>query len=271
MKSSCFGLNTKILMYDGSYKYIQNIKKGDYVLGIDGNRKKVLDTFHDFDDLFEITSKNSNINNKDVKYVVNGRHTLFLKSKLDEIIRIRVKDYLKMGRRWRSKYYLVKNDLELNFQMKSTEDPYDFGCDLILDDNSNHIPEQFKINSRPVRYEFLSGMLSSGGEIIDNRIYLYHPSLSLCKDIQWIARSLGFQAKIRPNKNSINNEYQVIIFGINQAEITCLFSQEDLYFDLFEFSHLYKIKIKYIGEGEYYGISVEDDLFMLNDFDIVVI
>jgi len=41
----CFGPNTKILMSDGTYKFIENVQIGDMVITHEGNTKKVIHTF----------------------------------------------------------------------------------------------------------------------------------------------------------------------------------------------------------------------------------
>jgi hypothetical protein len=154
---------------------------------------------------------------------------------------------------------------------------------LISGDNTTEIPEYFKINSRPVRFELLAGMLSEGGEIKDERVYLYHPNYNFCKEVQWVARSLGLTAKVRKvsdnTKEKIDsNEYQVIIFGKNIAEITFIFSKEEEHYSMFKNSNFFKFRVKYVGEGEYYGIRTESansdteserNLFLLDSFDIV--
>ena len=40
----CLGVNTPVLMYDGTIKMVQNIKVGDMIMGDDSTPRKILST-----------------------------------------------------------------------------------------------------------------------------------------------------------------------------------------------------------------------------------
>ena len=69
----CHGINTPILMYDGSIKMVQDIVVGDVVMGDDSQPRNVLSLGRGVDDLYEV------IPTKGEKYVVNSEHILCLK------------------------------------------------------------------------------------------------------------------------------------------------------------------------------------------------
>lgn len=71
----CFGLNTPILMVDGSIKFIQDIKENDCVMGNDGTSRIVLQTYSGNSDCFLIQQENG------LDYVVNGEHRIVCKIK----------------------------------------------------------------------------------------------------------------------------------------------------------------------------------------------
>lgn len=71
----CFGKNTKVLMFDGTYKYIQDILVGDILMGHDGKERKVILTHNGYDQLYEIKQKYGE------NYIVNSQHILSLKYK----------------------------------------------------------------------------------------------------------------------------------------------------------------------------------------------
>jgi hypothetical protein len=71
-KRRCFKKGTKILMYNGLIKEIENIKIGDEVMGDDSTPRIVKDIHNGYDILYEIT------NRKGDKYTVNGDHILSL-------------------------------------------------------------------------------------------------------------------------------------------------------------------------------------------------
>ena len=68
----CLSKGTKILMFDGEYKLVENIKKGDVVMGDDSTSRTVLDTHHGIDTMYKIT------NQYNESYTVNSQHTLSL-------------------------------------------------------------------------------------------------------------------------------------------------------------------------------------------------
>ena len=68
----CHGIDTPILMYDGTIKMVQDVKIGDIIMGDDSNPRNVLNLGRGEDELYEI------IPNKGEKYVVNSEHILCL-------------------------------------------------------------------------------------------------------------------------------------------------------------------------------------------------
>jgi hypothetical protein len=73
--SGCFDGETIIPLYDGTFKHAKEIKKGDVLIGDDGNKREVLDTVSGFDDMYEVNQSNG------ISYTVNSKHTLLLKAK----------------------------------------------------------------------------------------------------------------------------------------------------------------------------------------------
>ena len=70
----CHGKDTPILMYDGSIKMVQNIKKGELLMGDDSTPRKVLSLARGTDKMYDI------IPVKGDKYTVNQAHILCLKA-----------------------------------------------------------------------------------------------------------------------------------------------------------------------------------------------
>lgn len=87
----CFAKGTKVLMYNGSFKNIEDITVDDAVMGIDSNPRKVLETHSGYDDLYIVHQ------NKGEDYIVNGEHILRLvkrRKQQDSYLEIPVKDVL---------------------------------------------------------------------------------------------------------------------------------------------------------------------------------
>ena len=68
----CHGLDTPILMYDGTIKMIQDVIIGDVVMGDDSNPRNVLSLGQGQDELYDINTNGG-------KYIVNSEHILCLK------------------------------------------------------------------------------------------------------------------------------------------------------------------------------------------------
>ena len=66
----CLGYGTKILMYDGSYKEVQDIVVGDKLMGPDSTPRNVLSTCTGQEEMFEIQQ------NKGINFVCNKSHIL---------------------------------------------------------------------------------------------------------------------------------------------------------------------------------------------------
>lgn len=67
----CFGKDTKVRMYNGSIKKIQNIKVNDLLMGIDSSKRKVLSTHNGTDIMYRISSE------KIEPFTCNSNHLLY--------------------------------------------------------------------------------------------------------------------------------------------------------------------------------------------------
>jgi len=156
----CFALDTPILMHDGTFKKVQDVKVGDIVMGDDSRPRNVLSLGRGEDEMYEVIPK------KGESYTVNSEHILCLKSsgldcvkktknnkyrvqflntktfdsfdrankylnelknkKMDDIIEITVKDYLELPTSIKSKLKGYK--VGVDFPKKEVDfDPYIIG------------------------------------------------------------------------------------------------------------------------------------------------
>lgn len=94
----CLGINTPIMMSDGTFKMVQDIHVGDKLMGDDSTPRNVLSLARGREQMYKISSK------KGDEYIVNESHILSLKSSTDfksnmkkgQIIDISVKDFLEL-------------------------------------------------------------------------------------------------------------------------------------------------------------------------------
>ena len=67
---ACLGKGTNVILFNGTIKTAENIKIGDYSIGDDGTKRKVLEVTSGFSELYEIKQKRGD------SYIVNSNHVL---------------------------------------------------------------------------------------------------------------------------------------------------------------------------------------------------
>ena len=99
----CHGLGTKILMYDGSVKNVEDVVVGDQLMGDDSKPRSVLSLARGRENMYRMNQRNGDA------YTVNESHILSLRmnGRKKGIIDISLKDYFKMGDKWHVKGYKV--------------------------------------------------------------------------------------------------------------------------------------------------------------------
>jgi superfamily II DNA or RNA helicase len=127
----CLGIDTEILMYDGTIKKVQDIQVGDVLMGDDSTPRNVLTLARGREQMYKISNK------KGDTYVCNESHILSLKSssnhskliKKGNIIDISVKDFLNLPKCFHGKGgVLLGYKVPINFEEKNVEfDPYLLG------------------------------------------------------------------------------------------------------------------------------------------------
>lgn len=97
----CLGRDTPVLMYNGEVKFVQNVRRGELLMGPDSKPRTVLSTCTGSEMLYRVTPA------KGDPYVVNESHILSLKTtRYDNVpkgrvVNISVKDYLTKSKYWR--------------------------------------------------------------------------------------------------------------------------------------------------------------------------
>ena len=106
---ACLGHGTKIIMYDGSLKEVQDIVVGDKLMGVDSTPREVLELHSGVDDMYEIQQK------RGITYVANSEHLISLKTRYR-----REKKRIGTGnkRAYIDEYYEKPKDIILNIPVK---------------------------------------------------------------------------------------------------------------------------------------------------------
>lgn len=123
----CLAKNTKVMMFDGGVKNVQDIEKGDLLMGDDSTPREVLTTTKGVDQMFKIT-QSSNFYTSDSTpetYTVNEPHVLSLMKLDGTLVDIPVNEFLKLPNQ--VDYFGYKRGIDFSGQ-KIPFDPYLFGA-----------------------------------------------------------------------------------------------------------------------------------------------
>lgn len=124
----CFKKGTEILMHDGTIKNIEEIKVGEFVLGIDGEPRNVLNCHYGKDNMYEVTQLNG------ISYTVNSKHDLCLKAGKkfrkyvhgDEEV-MEVNKFVSLSKSIQEKFKGYMNDCTYFSHKNTNIDPYILG------------------------------------------------------------------------------------------------------------------------------------------------
>ena len=219
---------TKILCYDGSFKEVQDLRKGDVLMGDDSKPRNVLSCSSGIDMMYKVKQTNG------MDYIVNGLHELCLKMtycakghnyriingrkyRKGDIVEITVQSYMKLSKSQQKalKGYKVGIDFE---ERKVSVEPYILGLSLgypSTNQTNEGIPDMYKINSRTNRLELLAGLIDSNPPQTSQTSQTYATievskhSNKLYKDIHYLVHSLGFYTKT----NEYQKYYLIRIYG----------------------------------------------------------
>ena len=275
----CLGINTQILMYDGSIKNVQDVLVGDLLMGDDSTPRRVKTLARGVEQMYQILDIANN-----EKYIVNKSHILSLKSDIDYDETIKKGSVLDLSI---DEYYLLVNEIEkkdgnllgyrnaIHFKEEETNfDPYAMGFWLGYNKISGNkyisvidrrVPKEYKINSYKKRKRFLQGVICGANE--DNYSNLENtdgiisiPLLGgyplFIEELLFMVRSLGFNA-VFIDKRNINSS--ILIYGEN---IWSMMNDEDTQCS----SQTYDIEVSKLGVDRYYGFEIDGNhRFVLGD------
>ena len=123
----CLGKGTKVLMYDGSLKKVEDVRVGDKLMGDDSTQRNVLSLAQGQEEMYWIRQ------NKGIDYRVNKSHILSLKRSRNEgkhkhgdILNIEVSEYIGKSDKFKSNYKGYK--IAVEFEEKKLDiEPYFLG------------------------------------------------------------------------------------------------------------------------------------------------
>ena len=273
----CFAKGTKILMYNGRVKPVEQIKVGDKVMRPNGGFAVVTSLGRGREQMYEVRSHEKNHDS----FVVNESHILALVNRKGEYENIEVKDYLKLPE-WKRKDEYRGYRVAVDFDEKPLPvEPYFLGL-WVGDGLINHkvIPQYIMYNSREVRLQFLAGLIDSDDHMStvkgkENTLEITTISLRLSNQYVRLLRSLGFRASKTKHMTTCNGKkcssYRVSAYG-DFSVVPCKIprKQRDSK-PLRENPLTFGFDLIPKGEGNYYGFTIDtpDHLFLLGDYTVV--
>ncbi len=225
----CLGKGTKVLMYDGSLKNVEDVTENELLMGDDSTPRKVRSIARGQEKMYWIHQ------NKAISYRVNESHILSLKRSRNEgdhkkgtILNITVKDYLVKSEKFKSNYKGYKVGVEFESKKLPLE-PYYLG--LWIGDGHSYSQRITNIDSEIIEY------LNTYADKLESEVVVYEQenrtnnysiinrnkfiSEEFTTCIQTELRTLGLiQNKHIPNIfliNSIENRLQLLA-GIIDAD-----------------------------------------------------
>jgi replicative DNA helicase len=123
----CLGKGTKVVMFDGTLKNVEDVQAGDLLMGDDSTSRLVMGTTRGQENMYWVHQ------NHGISYRVNESHILSLKRsrnegahKHGEVLNIEIRDYLQKSDKFKSNYKGYKVAVEFPVQNVSV-DPYFLG------------------------------------------------------------------------------------------------------------------------------------------------
>ena len=145
--------------------------------------------------------------------------------------------------------------------------------------NNKHIPMVYKCNSRENRLKLLAGLIDSDGHLNKNGGFDFtNTNEILMNDVIFLAKSLGFSCYKNKkntswtykNEKKYGTAWRIQINGLGLEEIPTLIprkqskSRQQIKDVL-----VTGITVKYIGEGDYYGFTLDgNSRYLIGDFTV---
>ena len=288
----CLGIDTPVMMFDGTVKKVQDIAVGDRLMGDDSSSREVLALGRGCAQMYRVKP-----NEGAEAFTANSDHILTLTSNQQQQLDISIEEFLRLDGTtqrqwqgfqvpvsynftpvevdaWKLGYWLGDGFLSVKdgFECCLKSDPYD----VIQRDK---IPPAFLYNSREIRLEVLAGLLDARG-ILDKSRTSYCVSLKsrrLLEEVIRLARSLGYSAGIakcaesyKVSHNQGDPRYFTFIYGPLLGAIPCREgNKQAISRGVAGSNMLHKLEIESIGTGDYYGFTLDGNgRFLLGDFTV---
>ncbi len=269
----CMGIDTPIMMYDGSIKKIQDVEIGDKLMGDDSTKRNVLSLATGVDHMYDVWYGKH-------KYTVNKDHILCLKTDNGtNVLQIPVSNFINFPDEWKNACLGFKS--KINFPVKKVSNsPFLIGALYAV--GRINIEDEYLYNTLSIRQEVLAGMLSSRGSLVKYKGFdAYSIIISrdklMKKNVLFLLNTMGLFYKVKKYEitdcvDDVKVKYfKIIIHGRNLKEIhnQTIFSAVEIFTSPFSTTDGFKIKVKFAYIGNYYGFCINDNRrYVLEDCSV---
>uniref|UniRef100_A0A6C0F3B4 Helicase ATP-binding domain-containing protein n=1 Tax=viral metagenome TaxID=1070528 RepID=A0A6C0F3B4_9ZZZZ len=171
----CLGIDTPILMYDGTIKLVQNVEVGDVLMGDDSTPRNVLTLARGREKMYRINASDNE------EYTVNESHILSLKANRDygktykegDVHDIAVKDYLQLSKTARS--ILLGYRAQIEYAERPIQaDPYVMGHIMNLNYNLHSGEETSVVTIFRSVYDYIHKVTNLGTTDEEYIVHVLH-------------------------------------------------------------------------------------------------
>lgn len=219
----CLAKGTKVLMFDGTIKPVEEIKIGDSLMGIDSSPRTVWALGHGYDDMYDVIPTKGN------PYTVNSGHVLSLRMskrkngkkadnkiyghKPGELFNISIKDYINSSRLFKQYAMGWRTGIEFEYQDVPL-DPYYLGA--WLGDGDSNRPSITNIDDEVIDY------IHEYADVLEMKVSVYSgrndsaPSYMISNGYSRNKNPITFALE---SMNLINNKHIPHIYKSNSSDI----------------------------------------------------
>ena len=266
----CLGKGTKVLMADGSFKKVEDVRTGDLLMGDDSTPRTVKSIGRGREEMYWIRQRDA------MHYRVNKSHILSLKQR-GVVKNIPLTDYLAQPEATKRSYCGYK--VAVVFAETDTpKHPGERGEEITIDQKSP-IENCYLINSVAKRFEFLSGlMLALGAYDGNDCLKICQRNADVAQQIKFLGDSLGFRTSV-DSLGENDGVFEVRMKGNNLRKTIadCYVldhtdRQTEMYFaqrrEATDWS-VSELTVEYDKIDDYYGFEIDGNrLFLLEDMTV---
>lgn len=235
----CHAFNTKILMFNGKFKNVQDIKVGDQIMGDDSTKRNVISLGQGIDVMYKIICSDGS------SFTVNEQHILCLRDKHKSLVEMTVQEYNNIPLSTRQQYTLYKSGVikfsnNVITNQLSLSHAYELGTLYNPDINIDDIIYN---NCSSIVFSFISGLFDSKASIENKEIVL-----QTCDDqIYFLLNSKGFNVRshFKNGKTYIKGSSCLHLNKFDGIDTT----DNNLCVDI--------LQVENMGKGNYYGFTID--------------